>query len=230
MRVKVAELVEDLNLYPRHAVDTQHVTQIALALEAGETMPPIVADKKSRRIVDGFHRCRGAVRVWGDEAEVEVEFREYKSEREIILDAIRMNAHHGRRLDKMDQVRAVHMAMATGAPLNVIALALHVPEHHITKLELRVAKVAQSAPQAVPHTKPAVIALKRPVLHMQGKQMTKAQADAVESMPGTSFSLLCRQLILAIENDLVDTSDEALLEQLSALHAVLAKFVKKHAA
>jgi hypothetical protein len=228
--MKIADLVEDMALYPRHAVDSQHVAQIALALEAGERMPPVRADKKSKRIVDGFHRLRAMLRVFGPEAEVEVELCEYKSELEIILDAIRLNSHHGRRLDRMDQVRAIRMAEAVGADKAMIAVVLHVPERQVEKLRVRVATVAASAEQAVPHTTPSVLALKRPVLHFAGRRMTKEQAEAHESMPGTSFALLCTQLVMAMENDLVNRADEPTMQALEELSQVLGRYLKTAAA
>lgn len=228
MRMKVAELVEDMNLYPRHSVDPQHVAQIALAIMSGSKMPPVVVDKKSKRIIDGWHRCRAAIRSGGPEAEVEVDLREYPAEQALILDAIGLNAHHGRKLDKVDQVRAVMMAGAAGASNDLIAAALHVPEKQVEVLRVRVAIVAETSTEAVPGTKPSVMVLKRPVLHMAGQRLTKEQAEAHRSMPGTSFALLCSQLTKAIEAGLIDVTDEVTLSALAHLSKVLGPFVRRH--
>src|SRR5688572_13414948 len=56
--IKASELVEDFDLYPRGDVDGTHVLSLVQALEAGVELPPIIACKKTKRIVDGFHRRR----------------------------------------------------------------------------------------------------------------------------------------------------------------------------
>lgn len=228
MQVKIAELIEDMDLYPRHAVDDRHVSQIALALEAGEKLPPIVVDRKSKRTVDGFHRVRAVKRVHGPEASIEVEWKEYSSQKEMILDAIRLNSHHGRRLDSMDQVRAIIMAEAVGCSAKVIAAALCVPQGRVELLRIRVANVAPSVESAVPHS--STVALKRPVFHMAGKRLTKEQAEAHQSMPGTSFELLCMQLIKAMDHDLIDRENVVTMKALHDLRAALIRYLKNIAA
>lgn len=48
--VPVVELVEDFGLYPRLAVDDMHVRALAEALATRATLPPVVADRKPRRL------------------------------------------------------------------------------------------------------------------------------------------------------------------------------------
>ncbi len=230
MKMKIAGLVEDMTLYPRHAVDTQHVSQIALAISAGAKLPPIIVDRKSKRIVDGFHRCRGLIRVHGKEADVDVELRDYKNEKEIILDAIALNAHHGRRLDRMDQVRAIVMAESVGATKHAISVALSVPEKQVEILRVRIASVAPSSDSAIPHSVPSVMVLKRPVAHLAGKKLTMEQAEAHASMPGTSFALLCNQLIKAMDAELIDPEDETTFAALGELKVALTRYLREAAA
>ena len=105
----LSELVEDWELYPRHSVDNSHVQTLALALETGATLPPIVADIKTKRITDGWHRARAYKRVVGNAAVVDVELVKYANEEELMYDAVVRNSRHGRRLDAIDQTRAVIM-------------------------------------------------------------------------------------------------------------------------
>lgn len=139
--VALSSLVEDFDFYPRHAVDSTHVSQIALAVKAGATMPPIVADAKSLRIVDGWHRRRALMRVLGPSAEVKCDLRAYDSDADMLLDAIRLNAGHGRRLDRTDQIRCIKMTEQLGITHETIAVALHVPEERVKLLSVRVVKV-----------------------------------------------------------------------------------------
>jgi hypothetical protein len=75
--VLCVELVQDYSLYPRTVTDDAHVARLVEALRAGETFPPVVADKASRRVVDGFHRIKAYIRAEGDEAKCAVEWRDY---------------------------------------------------------------------------------------------------------------------------------------------------------
>jgi len=215
----VAELVEDMDIYPRHAIDTSHVQALSFALEAGTTLPPIVADQKSKRIIDGWHRKRAYRRIHGPEAIVDVELVSYKNEAEMKLDAICRNAQHGRRFDAIDRTRCVIMLRGAGFNDGKIALALNVPEKRVEKLAIKIATAPKSAEQNVPGSN--VITLKRSVSHLKGTVLSKSQAKAHASLPGTSFLLIARQLCLGLTEKMVNMEDERLIEQLAELRDLL---------
>lgn len=56
--------------------------QLAESLQAGATLPPIVVERETSRVVDGFHRVEAHRRVYGREAMIEVIEKEYASEGE----------------------------------------------------------------------------------------------------------------------------------------------------
>jgi hypothetical protein len=219
----IADLVEDLEVYPRHAVDDQHVRNLALALEAGCDLPPVVADAKSKRIADGWHRVRARKRVHGPGAAIEVELRAYASEAALVEDAVRLNSAHGRKLDVMDLTRAILMLERHGVPMGRIALAVHVPEGRVEKLRLKVARATVTVDGTVPGSQTVV--LKRPVAHLSGRKLTNEQARAMDSMPGTSFLLLAHQLRTAMATALVNREDMRLMDGLRELKKELEKFL-----
>ena len=112
--VPAASLVEDFALYPRHDVDGSHVADLARALRAGVVLPPVVADRATRRLADGWHRRRAAIRVHGAEAPIAVRFRDYADEAALFADAVELNSQHGRRLDRQDQIRVTVLASGSG--------------------------------------------------------------------------------------------------------------------
>ena len=95
MKKRALDLIEDFDLYPRTTVDSLHVARIADSLAAGETVPAIIVDPKGR-VIDGLHRRRAALRVWGDDAMIECEVRTYANDKDAYLDAVRLNARHGK--------------------------------------------------------------------------------------------------------------------------------------
>jgi len=224
----VASLVEDMEIYPRHAVDAAHVRALVLAMEAGAELPPIVADAESKRITDGWHRARAKQRLFGEAAKVDVELVRYADTAEMKLDAVRRNAAHGRRLDAIDRTRCVIMLRAAGVGDGAISDAMGIPERRVEKLLVKVATAPKSSGQTVPGT--SEICLKGSVAHLDGKTLTKAQAQTHAKLPGTSFLLVARQLYLALRDDMVDLADRRLVKQLDELREMLERKVVEPAA
>ena len=210
-KMKCSELVLDFDLYPRANVDSKHVTDIAQALAIGVEMPPVVIDKKSKRVVDGFHRIRAAVRVFGDAAEFEVVEKSYKSDGDLFMDAMRYNSAHGAKLDTFDKAHCVLRAVDLGIDDAAIADALHVKEEWIG--ELRVGRSAKDGKLHVP--------LKNTIKHMRGKHLTKPQAAANQKLGGMNQAFYVNQLITLIESDLLDRSNEELMKRLAVLGKLL---------
>ena len=110
VKVGVLELIRDWNLWPRYEaqeLDSTNLTRIKQAILAGEKLPPIVVDAKSLRIVDGFHRQETYLKLYGDNAEVEVEARDYKNDAEMFKDAMELNAKGSLLLTPQDKVHCI---------------------------------------------------------------------------------------------------------------------------
>lgn len=222
--VPLASLIEDFSIYPRHAVDDANVASLVNALKSGQTLPPVVAERKSKRIVDGWHRARAYRRVLGPEASIDVELVDYESEEDLLLDSIHRNASHGRQFDAIDQVRAAHLCQERGISLQAIAAVLHVPVERVQKLTVRLAEAPKSGPGTIPGT--AAVALKRPVTHLAGTKLTKEQVEAHGRAPGTSYLLIITQLEDAMLHDFLNRNDERLMGALRGLQETLDKFLK----
>lgn len=220
----LARLVEDLSLYPRNRVDDMNVSRLVEAIKAGAVIPNPVADKKTKTLVDGFHRVRAYRRVLGANGVIPVELRDYKSRAEMLLDAIKLNSSHGRQLDRVDQTRSVVLSDDEGIPSAVIAAALHIPERQVQKLRIRVAV----APDAQHPGQTVRVMLKRPMAHFQGQTLTEEQATAHKSVAGTSYLLQVRQIKDACEYDLFNPEDEAVWLALQQLQAKLGSYISRH--
>ena len=106
-KIAIAELVLDFSIYPRMDVDGQHVHYLCEAYRAGVELPPLVIDKKSKRVIDGFHRVRMYQREEDEAFKAPVVEKTYPSESAILLDAIRYNASHGRTLTQHDRAHCI---------------------------------------------------------------------------------------------------------------------------
>ena len=219
VRKPLAWLVEDFALYPRHKVDDQNVSEIVAAIEAGADLPPIVAEKSTGRIVDGFHRSRAWRRARGAGSDVEVVLKTYGDDAEAFADAVRYNASHGRKLTGPDRVRSINRLREFGWSDEAIRPVIFSPPQRITKLSERVAFTPSGGP----------VELKRPVVHLKGTTVTPSQEKAMQSAPGTSYGLLVRQLLDALREGLLP-EDPSLWGQLSDLHDALQSAISQRGA
>jgi hypothetical protein len=217
--VKAALLVEDLSIYPRFAVDQIYVRRLAEALLAGESLPPVVADRKSKRLVDGFHRRRAYIAAYGPEAEVPVEWKVYKDTREMFLDVLRYNAKHGRRLTAGEEVRCVLIGEELGVSREVVAETLGIRREVLEgKVERRIAE----GPATREVLKPAIA-------HLSGVHLTPEQIEVNKRLGGYKAGFYASQLILLIKGDCIDTKDEKLMARLRELYDLLSKLLRDKA-
>ena len=127
-KLKIAELVLDDKVYPRREADESHVQTIADAIEAGVKFPPIVICRKTRRVVDGFHRVLAFGGYFDDQYELACVEKDYASDRELFLDAIRFNASHGLSLTIADRqlctLRAKQLGIGDGEAAAALAVTV----------------------------------------------------------------------------------------------------------
>jgi hypothetical protein len=216
-KLKVGELVLDFDLYPRASISTHHVGELRRAVETGAALPPIVIDKRSKRVADGFHRTRLYSSLYGDDHETEVVEKAYKNDGELFLDAIRYNAQHGLRMDTHDKTHCIIRAKALKVDSELLAGVLCIDPKRVG--ELRINRTAMSGNLTVP--------LKRTVKHMAGTQLTKPQVEANEKLSGMNQVFYVNQVITLIESDLLDTSDEELMNRLSRLSELIESLAVK---
>lgn len=211
-KVKVASLVLDFNLYPRHKLAQVNLRTISEAIEAGEQMPPVIADRQSRRVIDGFHRVTIALRT---ESDITVEWHDYPDEAAMFVDAVARNARHGMPLEPFDRARCIGLADGFGIDLDRLAGALAVNSDVLG--ELHAVRTAYD-----PDGKPVTI--KRNLRHKAGGKLTNRQMEANRRSSGWSVRFHANQIILAIEADLVP-DDEATKAELLRLAELLPRAV-----
>ena len=216
--VPAASLVEDFALYPRHDVDGGHVADLARALRAGATLPPLVADRASKRLADGWHRRRAAIRVHGPEAMVAVEFKDYPTEADIFADAVARNAIHGRKLDRQDQIRVAVLAEHFGIDTERVSSLLRIEPARV--LELRPRVVFEEGQELAIAAKPVAEAF-------YGQHLSSEQIGAMKSFSGLRLSQQVTQVQRAVASGLIDLTDARLCRALHRLAQTILEAVPK---
>ena len=217
-KIKIGLLVEDLDVYPRESIDTTHVGHIADAVESGAVLPPIVADSKSKRIVDGFHRRRAYMRLYGDDYETNVTLVTYKSEADLFADAVARNACHGNNITPHDRTRCLLIAGRLGIADCDIARALNITVDRVN--EIRATRLGKRRASAV-SVDGDDVPLKYPARHMAGQTLTAAQVKVMPDLGGNQQAFYANQLIKLIETRLLDMTNERLIERLKVLREML---------
>ncbi len=209
--MKASLLVRDYNLYPRHQMDESNVKHLSDALDAGETLPPVIADKATLKIVDGFHRTEAVLRK-DEEASIAVTLVEYENEAAMFIDAVARNSRHGVGIQAYDRARCVEIAHQLHVDDDALAGALAVNQAVLGRL--RAKKLALDP-------KGNMTPIKRPLRHLAGQKLTSKQMTANDKSSGWSVRFHAEQIVLAIEGDIVEW-DESTREALLRLQEVLA--------
>lgn len=215
----VASLVVDFSLYPRHNVDETNVGDLLRALQAGHTLPPIIAEAKSLRIVDGIHRRLAYLKYFGEEATAPVELRSYDTDAAFFMDAVSLNSAHGRKLDRHDQTRIVLLFRELKVSDQDIAITLHVPEHQVQQLSIRTV-IGPNGP----------IPSKRGLEHMRGEAMTEEQVSVMGSVRSGEAGRLCLELTRLLDAGMVNLDDDAIVARLQALQVAISNAIEGVAA
>jgi len=238
-KVRLAELVEDWDIYPRHSYDSGYVRSITDALVSGvpypgvppDGIPPIVVARKGMRIVDGWHRARALRRHLGAGAEVDADVRSYPSEADVIRDAVRLNAHHGRKLDEQDKARSALLLERHGVVVEEIMVILSMPAEKIRTITASPGRIIVIPTSTGEREKiPA-----KPSARTPGAQsprvLTPEQAEAHKSSSGWSVGQTARALIRQISTGLtVAEYDPGGVAALWELHGVIEQYLERPAA
>lgn len=220
-KVNIDRLITDYNLYPRNKVDDQHVVYMIEAINSGVILPPVIADKESKRVIDGFHRLTAHRKL--KISEINVIYKVYKSDSDMFIDSIKYNAGHGRMLTQFDKAHCLIKAEEMGLSIDITSEALSITVKKAEEIkrdkigELKISSHLTGARQYIP--------LKNTIRHMRGQELTDNQISANERLSGMNQVFYVNQIIDLIENDLLNKNSEKLMTQLNKLYKLLENII-----
>jgi len=135
MKLKISSLKLNYNLYPREGLDEYNITRLVEALKAGATLSPVIVDKKTKIVIDGFHRIEAHKRLQGDRADISVIYKEYDNIKDMFLDSVKINASQGKMLDEDDRIHCQKIAKDMKIKPEFLATALSITAESTGKLK-----------------------------------------------------------------------------------------------
>jgi hypothetical protein len=220
-RVPLDDLVFQRTLYPRHDLSEGNLRRLAQVREAGREFDAIIACRTTRVIIDGAHRWTVA-RQRGD-TDIATEWRDYATDAERFEAAARLNCVHGLALSSHDRLRVIEIGESLGLKEIQLADALAMSTVALRALRPRFATVREALDGGGELRRK--VPLKASVRHLSGTEITPEQEQGIMGdAPGSSYLLLVRQLVHAIDLDLLPPRElhPALYEELAQLAVKIA--------
>jgi len=204
--IKAVELIKDWNLWPRDSVqvlDYTNVSRMREALKNGYKLPPVIADKKSLRIVDGFHRTSAVLSVFGNDADIDVILREYESEKDIFEDAIKLNAYQGLPLSPKDRAHCMIKLRKYKVPKSAIADLFQISTARFDAFfAQRTAFILNEKNQK------ERVSLSYGARNFAGKVMTPEQYKTANGLNGAAVSYKIQILINSLKSEAIILDDK----------------------
>jgi hypothetical protein len=212
--LKAIELVFDWNLWPRQSVqklDSTNLARMKAALRSGFELPPIVVNKDDLRIVDGFHRTKAVLSVFGDGGKIKADVREYENDAAMFLEAGTLNAYQGLTMSPKDRAHFIIKCRRMKIPPAVIASALHIDVEKMQEFIKRRSAKTQDG-EIIPLAAGSAKAL-------HGKTLTSAQEHYARTANGCLPEMYISMLINALRADALVLTEKtfARLQELVAL-------------
>ena len=215
----IASLQLDETIWPRGSIVAANVAAIAEAMRLGETMPPIVIDRKTSKVVDGFHRIRAAEKLYGPTYAIPVEARSYPNRQAMVADAIRLNVGRGADLTSWDIARCLMLAEEVGLDLPTLAgLLKWRPEKLVKYRDTRLARTDDDRK----------LMLKRSIRHKLNQPLTPAQEHANEQLSGMNPMFHANQLVTLLETDLFPDDDHLAARLAHLAHLIAGWLDERH--
>ncbi len=204
-RVALDQLVYRADLYPRHDLSEGNLARLRQVRDAGREFDPVIGCQETRMLIDGRHRLTVA-RQRGD-PDIAVEWREYADDAARVEASMRLNSNHGLSLTSHDRLRAIEIGERVGLREVQIADALAISTSYLRSIKPRYATVAEALENGGELRRK--VPLKASVRHLQGQEITQEQErEIMGSAPGNSYLLAVRQLIRAIDLDLLPPREQ----------------------
>ncbi len=204
-KIELSLIVLDETVYPRHKVNPHNVESIRDVINTGHKLPPMLIEKGTNVLVDGWHR-HGAYEAEGIEV-VTVKEKVYTDRKALLSDAVNLNMH-GQQLSPRDKLRSAALLLEAGFSMEKVSEIVRVP---MPKLQGRLERRTAFDGEGEQHI------LKRGMQHNRGRTLTDKQVAAHERYGGHNASRYARMLFDTLKQDLWPKDSEPFITTMNDL-------------
>jgi ParB-like chromosome segregation protein Spo0J len=239
-RIAITKLVIDPNIYPREKVNAHNIARLRQAIQSGKSLPPIIAEAGTNRIIDGVHRYKAYLEEYEGDKVVNVIFRKYANDLEAYQESARLNAEQGMPLSETDKASVLDRVVNKfGGTLEDGARILGITIKRAQALASRITTVLKEAEEIsggspLPVSIERRMALKPNLLHLkerQGGVISYEQGKVNNSCLGVPVLRLAREIIRHVEKKTLDLTNQPLLHELRTLANLIMEqpwFIEPH--
>lgn len=124
--MELSKITIDISVLPR-GINFVHVNDLKNAALSGAVFPPLIVERATGRLVDGYHRYMLYKQLYGESYDADVEERDYSDDNAVFLAAVEANATHGLAFSTYDRRRILVEAERRGISRDVISSAIKMP-------------------------------------------------------------------------------------------------------
>jgi hypothetical protein len=202
----------DLPHFKRVCIDPVHAGHIAESIRLGHDIPPILVDRQTDEVVDGFHTARAYEEACGPDTQVPVTYKTFKSLQEKVYTFAYRNRSTKRPLTAPEKLSVVIMYDERGWDSNEAADAVGwtIEKAH-SRFKEKVARERGTG---------KLIPTKTATEHRAGEAWNRSEQAASKKMydPALNHS---RQLICSLENGFTNLECEEVVASLVHLRDLL---------
>jgi len=200
-KVKAGELLFDYRFYPRQKINDFHIGRLTMALKAKQSLPPVVVDADSMRVIDGFHRTQAYIRCFGEDGLIPAKLKKYDNEADMFKDAVLYNASHGMAFTVFDIGRTLVLAKDFSIQIEQLCSMLGITEARARKIIGRIKKTKSNEDVVVKTGLDKLV---------EQKTLTDEQKEVNEHALGVATLRLANDLLGRIKEDCILYSKDLL--------------------
>jgi len=207
--VNIEDIIINDGIYPREKPSEVRIGEYLSSYKAGAKFPPVIVDIKTKQLIDGRHRY-DMYRKAGAQ-QIEVEWREFENEKELIWYAINLNSTHGLKLTTFDQARCIIMGESAGMTEEELSSAMVITKSRFETIRVnRIRNVEVGTiqgPDKKDIPKFESVAVKRIISEATEDTVNTAQLAAQKSMGCMRALVYIKESIHILKLNLLQFSD-----------------------
>ena len=213
--VKTDEIKLDNNFYPRFKQSWVTVQDYAESMRIGAKFPPIVLGKHWGKfyLIDGFHRLKAYEQ--NGVKYVETEILKIKNKQQIYIEAVKLNAIHGRPFSFQEKINiAVNLEKMKIAP-ETITKIIGIGRKKLKQFKVEKISYTPSGNEVI---------LKKPLEHLAGLNLDEEQLNSQEKIiGGLGQAQIINSLIEMIDSETINLNHKIVKRRIKTLYRKLKK-------